>query len=264
MNEIDLNQLAARQPLGVITDMDGTLSLVAPTPDAAQVTPRARDLLRQLHAQGVVVAVVSGRAVADLRERVGLPDLLYVGNHGLERWHNGQIDIVPEASGVRPAVAAAAAELRPRLLPGMFLEDKQVTLSLHYRKTDDPAAVQALFAPLVQAAAASHGLTAYEGRMVFEVRPPIQINKGTSFRRLVADYGLQAAVYLGDDTTDADALNAARALRESGECYSFGVGVDSEETPDSVRDAADMLVPGVSGVENWLEKLLSALSASRS
>lgn len=254
-----LHALTTRARLGVVTDMDGTISPIALRPEDAQVTPRARDLLRQLHRRIALVAVVSGRAAADVHAKVGLPELVYVGNHGLERWRDGEIEIVPEAAAARTPLAAAAAELRPKLLPGMQLEDKGVTLAIHYRLADDPAAAQALFAPLVRTAAASYGLAAFEGRMIFELRPSLEIDKGTIFRRLVAEYALDAAVYLGDDTTDADALQTARALREAGTCYALAVGVASAETPDVVRAASDLLVPGVAGVEHWLEMLLNAL-----
>lgn len=257
-----LRELTTRARLGVVTDMDGTISPVALTPDSAYVTPRARDLLHQLHERVALVAVVSGRAVADLRERVGLPELVYVGNHGLERWRDGRIDAAPEAVAARPALAAAAAELRSRLLPGMLLEDKGVTLAIHYRMADDPEQAQTIFASLVRRAAEMHSLAAFDGRMSFELRPPVKINKGTTFRRLVAEYELDAAVFLGDDTTDADALAAAQALRQAGTCYALAVGVDSEETPEVVRASSDVLVPGVAGVEDWLERLLNAVSAS--
>jgi trehalose 6-phosphate phosphatase len=257
-----LRELTTRARLGVITDMDGTISPIALTPDSAVVTPRSRDLLRQLHQRVALVAVVSGRAVADVRERVGLPELVYVGNHGLERWRNGKIDVVPEAVAVRPVLSAAAAELRLRLLPGMLIEDKGVTLAIHYRLADDPAKAQAVFTPLVRVTAEAHGLAAFEGKMIFELRPPVKIDKGTTFRRLVAEYQLDAAVYLGDDTTDADALRTAQGLRQSGTCYALAVGVESDETPEPVRAYSDVLVSGVAGVENWLETLLNALSAS--
>ena len=261
-NQALLAGLVERRPLGLVSDMDGTLSLIAPTPDAATVTPRARALLAALAERLALVALVSGRAAADLRARAGLASLVYVGNHGVERWENEQVRVRPEAARYQPALVAALAELQPQLLPGMLLEDKGVTASLHYRQAADPDAVHRAMKPVVDRVSAAHGLRASEGRMIFEIRPPVEIDKGTAFRELVAEYGLAAAVFLGDDTTDADALRAARALRASGDCYAVAVGVDAPGTPDVVRASSDFLVPGVEGVEDFLAWLLDALSAS--
>lgn len=255
--------LSARRS-GLITDVDGTISPIAPTPDAAFVTPRSRDALRRLSDHLALVAVISGRAVDDVRERVGLPELTYIGNHGLERWHAGSIEVLPEAAAYRPALEQVIAAVQPLLRPGMLLEDKRVTLSIHYRLADDPDATAVELAPAVERITRENGLAFVPGRMIFEVRPPLKIDKGSAFERLIRDHALDAALYIGDDTTDADALKMARTLRASSEIYSLGVGVESDETPLEVADNADWLVSGVSGVELFLEAILSAASASSS
>ena len=252
-----------RQPrLGLVTDMDGTISPIVGDPFGAQVTPRARDLLAALKAHLALVAVVSGRSAADVRERVGVPGLVAVGNHGLEIWADGALRLAPEGDAYRPAIQAAHRALGPLVLDGMVIQDKRITLSVHYRNVADPDAVEAVFEPIIQAVADENGLGFFRGRRVFELRPPVAINKGTAFRHLVADYALDGAVYLGDDVTDADALRAARDLRASGACYALALGVESDETPDSVRDSSDALLSGVSGVEAFLDWLLRAVSAS--
>lgn len=261
-----LRELVARARagarVGLITDVDGTISPIAPTPEAAQVTPRSRDLLRRLAGQLTLVAAVSGRAADDLSARVGIPELVYVGNHGLERLHAGQVEALPEALAARPALERVIAALQPRLLPGMILEDKRVTLSIHYRQSADPAAAEADFAPLVEQVCRANGLRLFQGKMVFEVRPAVEVDKGTAFARLIADHALAAAVYLGDDVTDADALITAQALRRAGTCHALGIGVESAETPAVLQDNADVLVAGVSGVEAFLDWFSIALSAS--
>lgn len=257
-----LRPLLDQPRLGLVTDMDGTISPVVADPNAAQVTPRARALLRALRAHLALVAVISGRAAADVRERVGVPGLVVAGNHGLEFWANGAAHLAPEAAAYRPALEAARDALRAALLPGMQVEDKGATLSVHYRRAPDPAAAASAFEPVAQAVAGAHGLRLFHGRMIFELRPPLDIDKGAAFRRLVHDYALNGAVYLGDDTTDADALRAARDLRAAGTCYALALGVESGDTPPSVLAASDVLLPGVAGVEDFLAWLLNALSAS--
>jgi trehalose 6-phosphate phosphatase len=257
-----LRPLLEKAHVGLISDMDGTLSPIVPDPDQAQLTPRNRELLRALQAELALVAVVSGRSVTDLRKRVGLPGVVYVGNHGLERWADGEVVITPEAAAHRPALERVLEEMRTRLLPGMLLEDKGATLSIHYRQTADPDTVAAQWEPIVREIATHHGLKAFQGRMVFELRPPINTDKGTALHHLITDYALDAAVYLGDDTTDVDALRQARHLREQRLCYAVGLGVESDDAPPVVREAADLLLAGISDVEAFLTWLLRARKAS--
>ncbi len=260
-----LHPLLSAARLGLVTDVDGTISPIVERPEDAQVTPRSRELLAALSRRLALVAAVSGRAAADVQARVGLPGLVYVGNHGLERWANGQVQITPAVLPYRPALQAALHDAEALAQPGMQLEDKGATASIHYRRTADPAAAAARLAPALTALAAKHGLKLFSGRMVFELRPPLDIHKGTALRALVSEYRLDAALYLGDDTTDADALLAARDLRTAGACYAVGVGVlagvSAAETPPLVLDSADVLTAGVSGVEALLGWLVTAASA---
>ncbi len=253
--------LRAARP-GVITDVDGTISPIVDDPDAARVTPRSRELLAALAGRLALVAVVSGRAAADVQARVGLPALVYVGNHGLERWQAGRVSLTPEAAAHRPALETALEQLAALDEPGMQVEDKGPTLSVHYRRTPDPAAAEARLRPALEGITAAAGLRLFQGRMVFELRPPIEVHKGTALRQLIRDHGLDAALYLGDDTTDIDALRMARQLREAGECHAVGLGVQSAGTPPAVLEAADLAVQGVSGVESFFSWLLAALVAS--
>lgn len=257
-----LQDLVNKPRLGLITDMDGTLSPIVPSPDAAQVTPRNLELLQALRACLALVAVVSGRGAADLRARVGLPGLVYIGNHGMERWCDGHVEYAPGAEAYRAVIQAALEKLRLQQVGGMLIEDKAVTISVHYRQTTNPDAVAETFRPVVQRIAQAHGLKTFEGRRIFEIRPPVHIDKGTALQSLVETHALDAAVYLGDDTTDADALLMARRLRDEAVCYALGVGIEATETPSAVVEAADLLVEGVSDVEAFLAWLLKARKAS--
>lgn len=248
--------------LGLITDMDGTISPIVPHPDDAMPTERNRDLLQQLQPHLALVAVMSGRAASDVRQRVGLPELVYVGNHGLEQWHDGAVVAAPEVEPYIDALAAARAAVERIAPEGMWVEDKRATLSVHYRATADPAAVTAEYGPLMQRIADDLGLNLFPGRMIFELRPPLDVNKGTAFASLVAEHKLDAAVFIGDDTTDADAMRVARDLRHAGRCYSLAVAVESDDMPAVVAESADLLTSGVDDVESFLSWLLNAASAS--
>ena len=243
--------------LGLVTDVDGTISPIVDQPDAAQVTPRNRELLSRLESSLPLVAVISGRSAEDVHARLD-----YIGNHGLERWVDGQVQIRPEASRYRPALEKAQADIQALLQPGMLLEDKGATLSLHYRQAKQPDQVAIELQPKLQQLANSHGLWLTEGRRVFEFRPPLKIDKGTAFRGLVRDYRLETALYLGDDTTDIAALQAARNLRTDGSCRAYGLGVKSDGTPETVLANADFLIYGLPEVESFLAWLLKARMTS--
>jgi trehalose 6-phosphate phosphatase len=257
-----LNALVTQPRFGLVTDVDGTISPIVNEPDAAQVTPRNRELLQALQAELALVAVISGRGVADVRNRVGIPDLVYVGNHGLEWWIDGQIETAPAAQQYRPALDTALEAAKAKYVPGMLFEDKGATLSIHYRQTRNPDAVADMLTPVFEQIANQHGLKLFRGRMVFEIRPPVQVNKGSAFKQLIERYELGAAVYLGDDTTDTDALHMARQLREEGGCEAFGLGVLAEDAPPVVREAADFFLDGVADVEAFFAWVLKARQAS--
>lgn len=240
--------------------MDGTISHLVERPDEARITPRSRELLQALQPHLALIAVISGRAARDVRRIVDLPGVEMIGNHGMEWWRDGQIVIAPEALAYRPALLAAAETIRAQHIPGLFIEDKGVSVSFHYRHTPDPAATADRLAALLPEIA--DGLSLFRGSMIFELRPPVGINKGTAFRQLVEQHELDAAVYLGDDTTDLDAVRMARHLRESGACYALGLGVESDHIPPTLHDQADLLLSGVQDVEAFMAWLLSAVSAS--
>lgn len=248
-----------RPPRAFITDVDGTISSIAPTPDQARVDPDCRRHLAELARRLELVAVISGRAAANVRAMVGIDELLYVGNHGLEVWRAGHIEAAPAA---RPYVGAIAAALdhiavATAHIEGLLYENKGVTASVHYRLAIDPGAARQAVLDAFAAAAPGQGLRLTEGRMVLELRPPVEANKGTAVEMLVAEYGLRGAVFAGDDTTDVDAFRALRRLAQGGRLSALSIGVLAEETPSVVREEADVLVPGVAGVGHLLKELAS-------
>ena len=248
--------------LGLITDVDGTISPIVDVPDEARVTPRNLDLLAELQAQLTLTAVVSGRAAKDVYQRIGLPGLVYIGNHGMEQWQDGKVIVSPTAAAYRDALAVATTEIKQTLVAGMRFEDKGATLSVHYRQTSDPEQVAMKLTPSMQSIAEKHGLHLTQGRMVFEFRPPVEIDKGTAFGDLIKFHQLDAAFYIGDDTTDVAAFLTARRLHESGQCLAYGLGVEFQGTPQAVLTEADYLVQEVAGVESFLGWLLKARMTS--
>ena len=257
-----LQEAIDKSRLGLVTDVDGTISPIVDVPDEARVTPRNLELLATLGAQLTLMAVVSGRSAEDVYQRVGLPGLVYIGNHGMEQWENEKLFVSPTAAAYRDNLLAATPEIKQVLVSGMHFEDKGATVSVHYRQTSHPEKVARELTPIMQSIAEKHGLHLTQGRMVFEFRPPVKIDKGTAFEELVKAHRLEAAFYLGDDTTDVAVFLAARRLRERGQCLAYGLGVASQGTPQAVLTEADYLVQGVAGVESFLGWLSKARMAS--
>ncbi|HWJ45256.1 MAG TPA: trehalose-phosphatase [Gaiellaceae bacterium] len=220
----------------VLFDVDGVLAPIVPRPEDAHVPVELRDELRRLDARYALVACVSGRDGADASTVVGVPELTYVGNHGLE--------LEPEAD-------EWAARLDEFLgtVDWPQIENKRLTASLHYRAAPDEAAARRELDAVAQRARDA-GLVARYGRKVLELVPPLAAHKGTAIRRLLDERRLVRALYAGDDTTDLDAFTALDVL-ELGIC----VAVASPEGPQELRERADIVL----GSQREVIDLLRAL-----
>jgi len=247
---------------GLVTDIDGTISPIVAAPEDAVVLPAAREALRVLGGRLTLVAVVSGRAAAQARKMVGLDGLTYVGNHGFEVWRGRGPEVLPVAQEWVPRLAAVldAVQARP-LEPGVVIENKGATASLHYRQTADPERARRELLPILVQTAQAAGLRVEAGRMVFNLLPPLNISKGSAVSWLAAEHGLDRLVYFGDDETDAHAFRALHALRQDGGVRTLCVGVFGSETPLSVRDLADASLPSVAAVANLLRQLAEELKS---
>jgi trehalose 6-phosphate phosphatase len=252
--------LAAR-PRGLFCDIDGTLSAIAPTPEAATLLPDVAKLLERLRTRFDVVALVSGRAADDARRMVGLPGLLYIGNHGLERIEAdaATVQVLPEAEPYVEAVNTTLDDLDATLaarFPGVRIERKGVTGSIHVRNAPDPDAAEESIARSLTTIAVPRGLLVTRGRRIVEVRPPVAVDKGVAVAGVIRERGLRGALYLGDDRTDLDAFRALRQLADEGVCQAVAVAVLSPEAPPELA-AADITLPDVSSVPGLLRWLLA-------
>ena len=255
-------------PRGFLTDVDGTISAIAPTPEAAVLLPGVRELLvESLHAFDVVAAI-SGRTARDARRLVGVPGLTYIGNHGLERLDpltkagkpNTHVRVHAAARPYAHAISAlmddVARTLAPRF-PGLRIERKGVTASIHVRNTGNPSEAEAVVAETLTEAAASAGLRVTRGKLVVEVRPPIEVDKGTILADLVRRHALASALYLGDDQTDFDAFRELRRLTAEGVCRGVAIAVGHGEAPANLAGEADVVLDSVEQVPGLLGWLLA-------
>lgn len=258
----------SHSPAGLFTDIDGTISRIAAVPSEANVNDQARQALDRLSGTLAIVGAVTGRAAADGASMIGLPELLVVGNHGLEWQHRDERWVHPEAVTSRRALETALAEVGTAtvaagLNEGVILEDKRLSASIHYRLSPDPIAARELILSAAEDAATKYRLRISEGRFVVELRPEVIVNKGTAIVELVKAHHLVSAVYFGNDVTDVDAFVAMRTLREDGVAKTVSVGVLSAETHPSVELMADVSVQGVEACIALLTSLAESLERER-
>jgi trehalose 6-phosphate phosphatase len=195
---------------------------------------------------------------------VGLDGLTYVGNHGLEVWTGESAEIVAEARPWVPRLAAALSAIEARVRrPGLIVENKGVTASIHYRATAHPDAALSEILEALTSAVPTSGLRVEQGRMVLNLLPPLTVTKGSAVRWLAREHGLRNVVYLGDDLTDAHAFGALADMRERGEAHTLSIGVVGAETPLRVRQLADATVPSVACVADLLWSVAEGLTGAR-
>ncbi|MFE2960055.1 trehalose-phosphatase [Nocardia tengchongensis] len=249
-----LGDLLDTEKASVLLDFDGTLSAIVPDPGAAVLVDGAAPALQRL-ASRCPVAIVSGRELADLRERVGVDGLWYAGCHGFELLApDGTTHVHDAAPGAELALAAAAAELERSLrdIPGVLVEHKRFAVAVHYRRVA-PDRVPAVTAA-VHARARDRGLRVTGGRKVVELRPDVDWDKGTALRWILGHLTTPTLpIYLGDDLTDEDAFDAIEA-------EGISVVVRHDENGDR-RTAARFALPGPDGVRAFLDDLTGLLDA---
>jgi trehalose 6-phosphate phosphatase len=248
-----------RRPLGLLSDIDGTLSPIVPRPEDATVPEAIRAPLRALVAKGVKVALITGRSLEMARRMVGLDDAAYAADHGLTVWLEGRREAAPGLAEYEALARQAEGELQAllRTALGVELENKGALLAVHYRRAEGPGAREAILEALGRSQAAQR-FRMQEGRMVVELRPPLRADKGTALEMLVGRLGVESVICLGDDTTDVDMFAALRRLRAQG-LGGAAVAVASQEAAPEVEQAADYAVQGPEGIEWLLSEMVRAL-----
>ncbi|MCX5707785.1 MAG: trehalose-phosphatase [Candidatus Omnitrophica bacterium] len=210
-----------KKALMLFLDYDGTLTPIVSRPELAILSAETRGLLRELSEnESCKIAIISGRALSDVKEKVGLENLVYVGNHGLEIEGPKLKHVFFEFDEFRAILDKVKTELAYVLsvFKGSFIEDKGLSLSLHFRMVS-PGKLIALRTAVREALVhhvARNRIRVKRGKMVFEIRPPINWNKGKVVLWLLARWEFVFAgkkaipVYIGDDATDEDAFTALK------------------------------------------------------
>ena len=232
-------------------DFDGTLAEIVARPELARPVDGARDVLAELAGRYRTVAIVTGRRSEEVAALLQLSHVTYVGLYGLED------DASELVTAVVPRAEAAAARV-----PEAWVEDKGVSIAVHYRQAPDPASARAALMVELQPVASAAGLELIEGKMVLELVPFDRPMKGGAVERIAGERALEALLYAGDDHADLDAFGALDRLAASGSAMgSEGVGVAvrvavrGPETPPALMEAADVVTEGPAGLVDLLRTL---------
>lgn len=227
-----LNRLKEGRRWLILSDFDGTLSPIAEGPDAAFLPEETREALQRLaRCPQTTVGIISGRALADLKNKVNLPGLIYAGNHGFEIEGPGLSFTNPVAGQIRPIFRNFGRLLNLALAPfrGVLVEDKGITLSVHFRQAEERSVedIQRTVERSVRTSRFAPFLKITAGKKVLELRPAVAWDKGKAIRLLMKRYGKGGRksglvpVYLGDDLTDEDGF---RVIAKYGAGLSVVVG----------------------------------------
>lgn len=234
---------------------DGTIVPIHDTPGEVQIAATVREELRTLAADDrTTVAVFSGRERQDLATLVGVPEIIYVGNHGLEIVGPHVLFLEPAAAQFCEHIQEIRTELEQRLknIPGAIIENKWLSVAVHFR-TVPPEHLESLRQIVHSALAnAAHPFLLREGSMVYEVRPRAYWNKGHAlvWLRDRLDESDVLTIYAGDDPSDEDAFTALPEL------VSIKVG-EGEGT------AAQYVVGGPADVHEFLRWLREQIRSAR-
>ena len=243
----------ARQPLLLLCDFDGTLTEFHPDPAAVSLSSGRRDLLLRIAAQpGTTIGIVSGRRLDDVRERTRLSagQGFTAGFHGLEIEGPGEGFVHPDIGAARSCAQKIADEIHPLVspLPGVFIEDKVLSIVLHFRDAapEHQRLASEILDRTVGAGLAACDVRVMRGACMLEVLPNIPWTKGNAvewIREQVTRDGVSPfTVYIGDDVTDEDAFRAVRG---------YGLSIAASDRVSG----ADYIVDGPAAVEQILEEV---------
>jgi trehalose 6-phosphate phosphatase len=227
-----LEQTQKARHILFLSDFDGTLAPIVERPEMALLSNEIRLALQSLARQShITMGIISGRALTDLKEKVKIEGIIYAGNHGFEIEGPGLFFINPITEEIKPffRIVKQVLTLTLNSIKGVFIEDKGLTLSVHYRqvKEEETETVKDTVEKVIKGSAISKLFKITSGKKVYEVRPSINWDKGKAIRLLMKRYGKGGRqsgllpIYLGDDLTDEDGF---RVIEKYGKGISVHIG----------------------------------------
>ena len=242
-------RLKAARKVFLFSDFDGTLTPIVERPEDAVLDPEVRGLLQALASSPrFFLGIISGRALVDLQAKVAVPSVIFAGNHGLEISGPGLNFLSPLVADMKSTIRLIHSVLERTVtgIKGVVLEDKGLTLSVHYRQVAEPdlGNLTRAFRKAVGTAQMLGKIRVTTGKKVYEVRPPVDWNKGKALEHIMdrlrseGRHGPTLSFYLGDDMTDEDAFRAINRL--GGVSVYVGEGTHRSEAQYYVTSADEV------------------------
>lgn len=212
INEIEKNLQKSRHIL-LLLDYDGTLASIANIPQDTKLPEETKAILDKLKTiEQITLGIVSGRGIYDIKKQIGIPEIVYAGNHGMEWEIDKKIYVMPDIGKTRELylkILSGFSDLENKY-KGVFIEDKQVTISIHYRMLDrklEPAFLRE-FETFISPHLNSPLIKLLKSKMVFDILPDVKWGKGTFINWLISTRKISPlTIYIGDDRTDEDAFS---------------------------------------------------------
>ncbi len=246
----------------LLSDFDGTLSPIAKKPELATLPELAKTRLQGLaQIPRLTLGVISGRNIKDLQQKTGINDILYAGNHGLQIEYRDIHFRHPVTSTIGEILSRVDYDVKLVFanIEGVLVENKGLTLSLHYRLADETQIeeITRIFNSITAPFVSSGKIKVTSGKKVYEVRPAVDWDKGKAIEFIVQELGFKnkpLVLYLGDDVTDYDAFRATNKL----------AGISIYVGQENINISARYFLYSPEEVSSFLEKLADLFASPQS
>lgn len=240
----------------ILSDIDGTLHPIIDRPEVIQFYDYTPTLLEALSDRYAMVGLITGRSMTSALEIIRARGIVYLANHGMEICRDDGRQLADGLEQYLPLIRSAFDTISQSSIakdPGIFIEDKDVAVAVHYRQAPDKGTE---VDSLLQSISDELGLKVVKGRKVRELHPPVTIDKGTAIERLLQDQGINIAMYMGDDLSDIHAFRALKQIQWP-KFQSITIGVRSAEVPQlETEPSIDYLIDSVDDSIELLRMLL--------
>lgn len=241
----------------LITDIDGTISEITSEPSHARITADMRNILFVLSSKFKFVGVLTGRDINDALNIIKLKKIVYMGNHGLQRFKNGKIIIDSRVNVYVPIIKEIYEELTTKLKDstGFYLEYKTLSLTVHYNECYPKYCAKQEILDTIATMALGKFVKIIEGRDLLEIRPPVGDDKGSVLQKFISENHVKKIIYIGDDVNDVCAFKKLRELSEEQKISGISVAVNSKDVPNHVKESANFYVENVQETLEFLKWL---------
>ena len=244
--------------------MDGTISPIPRDFLETPVPPPTVPQLTELASRFDLLAVISGRKAGALREIINIPSIKYIGHYGMEWWENDSAVLHPDVTASLSDMRAVADELKTlHSIDGVIIQDKWASISVHYNTVQKPSTAKQQILDFLEKSPHIKNLRLMDEKTNIGIVPRLDIDKGTAVTRLIQQYNLRGAIYLGDDIGDLPAFRAIRVAREKQEFMGLTVLVAGGATSQSLLHEVDFTLDGVTETETFLDWLVNNTKARK-